>query len=124
VLTRADGRLTGHIAPPILALGYCAALTWLVEFSPARPLLAAFAPLGRMAFTNYIAESLIFSVLFFGFGLGLYGRIGAAVTLLLGTTVYALQMALSAWWLRHYRFGPLEWSWRSLMYGRRQPMAR
>lgn len=122
VLTRADGRVTGQAAAAILALGYCATLVWLVEFSPARSLLRLFAPLGRMAFTNYIAESLIFTVLFYGFGLGLYGRIGPAATLFLGTIVYVAQMAASAWWLRHCRFGPLEWLWRSLMYGRRQPM--
>ncbi|HEV2702147.1 MAG TPA: DUF418 domain-containing protein [Steroidobacteraceae bacterium] len=124
VLTHADGPMTGRIAPALLALGYCATLVWLVEFTSLRGLLSAFAPLGRMAFSNYIAESLIFSVVFFGFGLGLYGRIGPASTLLLGSSVYAVQMAVSAWWLRRYRFGPLEWLWRSLMYGRRQPFRR
>jgi uncharacterized protein len=124
VLTHADGRMTGRIAAPILALGYCTTLVWLVEFTPLRSLLTAFAPLGRMAFSNYVAESLIFSVLFFGYGLGLYGRMGSTTTLLLGATVYAVQMAVSAWWLRHFRFGPLEWLWRSLMYGRRQPFSR
>lgn len=122
VLTHADGRITGRIAPPILALGYGATLVWLVEFTPLRRLLRAFAPLGRMAFTNYIAQSVIFSLLFYACGLGLYGRLGSTATLLLGTGVYAAQMAVSAWWLRHFRFGPLEWLWRSLMYGRRQPM--
>jgi uncharacterized protein len=124
VLTHADGRLTGRIGAPILALGYCATLVWLVEFTPLRSFLTAFAPLGRMAFSNYIAESLIFGVVFFGYGLGLYGRTGSTMTLLLGTTVYAMQMLVSAWWLRRYRFGPLEWLWRSLMYGRRQPFSR
>lgn len=124
VLTHADGRVTGRIAAPILAPGYCATLVWLVEFTPLRSLLTAFAPLGRMAFSNYIAESLIFGVLFFGYGLGLYGRVGSTITLLLGTTVYVTQMVVSAWWLRRYRFGPLEWLWRSLMYGRRQPFSR
>ena len=124
VLTHADGRMTGRIGAPILALGYCATVVWLVEFTPLRSLLTAFAPLGRMAFSNYITESLIFGVLFFGYGLGLYGRVGSTITLLLGTTVYVVQMLASAWWLRRYRFGPLEWLWRSLMYGRRQPFSR
>lgn len=112
-----------HAAPAILALGYCGIIVWLVEFTPLRGVLRAFAPLGRMAFTNYIAESLIFGMLFFGYGVGLYGRIGPAATLAIGTGTYALQMAASTWWLRHYRFGPLEWLWRTLMYGKRQPMA-
>jgi len=138
LLTYADGtnlamhvftmRVLGHIvertAPATLALGYCATIVWLVEFTPARVALRAFAPLGRMAFSNYIAQSLIFSVLFYGFGLGLYGRIGPAASLVVGTSVYVAQMVVSTWWLRHYRFGPLEWLWRTLMYGRRQPMAQ
>jgi uncharacterized protein len=53
---------------------------------------------------------------------GLAGRTGPAFALLVGTTVYVLQMLLSAWWLRRFRFGPLEWLWRTLMYGKAQPM--
>jgi uncharacterized protein len=118
------GRIIERAAPATLALGYCATLVCLVEFTPMRVALGAFAPLGRMAFSNYIAQSLIFSVLFYGFGLGLYGRIGPAASLAVGTSVYVAQMLFSAWWLRRYRFGPLEWLWRTLMYGRRQPMAQ
>jgi uncharacterized protein len=119
---RALGRIVERTAPATLALGYCAAIVCLVEFTPARAALRAFAPLGRMAFSNYIAQSLIFSVLFYGFGLGLYGRIGPAASLAVGTSVYVAQMLFSVWWLRRYRFGPLEWLWRTLMYGSRQPM--
>ena len=73
---------------------------------------------GRMAFTNYILQSVIFSLIFFGYGLGLFGKLGAFVTLLLGIGVFAAQCAFSALWLRRYRYGPLEWLWRALMYGR------
>jgi uncharacterized protein len=121
---RALGRIVERMAPATLALGYCATIVCLVEFTPARKMLRAFAPLGRMAFSNYIAQSLIFGVLFYGFGLGLYGRIGPAASLAVGTGVYVVQMVFSAWWLRRYRFGPLEWLWRTLMYGERQPMAQ
>ena len=118
------GTSIDHAASAVLALGYCGVIVWLMEFTPAPIILRVFAPLGRMAFSNYIAESLLFGALFYGFGFGLYGRIGPAATLAIGTAIYALQMAASAWWLRHYRFGPLEWLWRTLMYGKRQPMAR
>jgi uncharacterized protein len=83
--------------------------------------LAWAAPVGRMAFTNYLAQSVIFAFVFFGYGLGLFGRIGAAVTLLFGVVVYVLQAIASAYWLRRHRFGPMEWLWRTVMYGTRQP---
>jgi uncharacterized protein len=82
-----------------------------------------------MALTNYLAQSVLFSLVFYrygyrygGLGLGLFGRLGSAETALLGVGVYIAQVAWSAWWLGRYRFGPLEWAWRSLTYGARQPM--
>ena len=110
------------VAPIILALGYGAAVICLVEFTAARKVLSAVAPLGRTAFSNYLLQSVVFGWTFFGYGLGVFGHLGAAAALLLGVAIYGLQVGLSAWWLRHYRFGPLEWLWRTLMYGARQPM--
>ena len=110
------------LAPVVLALGYASVVLLLVAFTNARRALNVFAPLGRMAFTNYILQSLIFGWIFYGYGLGYFGRLGAAETLILGTAVYAAQMAVSAWWLGRYRFGPIEWLWRTMMYGVRQPM--
>ena len=75
-----------------------------------------------MAFTNYLLQSVIFSWVFFGYGLGYFGQLGAAETLFFGIVVYGSQIALSSMWLRRYRFGPIEWVWRTLMYGVRQPM--
>jgi uncharacterized protein len=110
------------LAPIILALGYGAAVICLVEFTAARRVLTAVAPLGRTAFSNYLLQSVVFGWIFFGYGLGLFGRLGASAALLLGIGIYALQIRLSACWLHHFRFGPLEWLWRTLMYGATQPM--
>jgi uncharacterized protein len=77
-----------------------------------------------MAFTNYIAQSLVFGWLFFGYGLGQFGLLRPAPVLALGVAVYVVQMRVSVLWLRRYRFGPIEWLWRTLMYGARQPMKR
>jgi uncharacterized protein len=77
-----------------------------------------------MAFTNYLLQSLIFCWIFFGYGLGQFGRMSATMAFALGVAVYAAQMALSRRWLAHYRFGPVEWLWRTLMYGQAQPMRR
>lgn len=105
-----------------LALGYGAAILGIASFERGKQLLGWAAPLGRMAFTNYVAQSIIFGWIFYGYGLGLFARLGITEALALGIAVYVGQVLFSAWWLRHYRYGPLEWLWRSLMYGVRQPM--
>lgn len=118
----AMGPCLENAAGIFMGLGYGASVIALVEFTRARSVLQVFAPLGRMAFTNYLMQSLFFSWVFYGYGLGYFGRLGAAETLLFGIIFYTCQIALSAWWLRRYRFGPIEWLWRTLMYGVRQPM--
>jgi uncharacterized protein len=123
VLTAGVG-VVARLATVVLALGYGAAVLLLVLRPLAGRVLGAFAPLGRMAFTNYLLQSLIFCFIFFGYGLGQFGRMGAAQALALGTVVYVAQMLLSVWWLGRFRYGPVEWLWRTLMYGRAQPMRR
>ncbi|HUP29446.1 MAG TPA: DUF418 domain-containing protein, partial [Usitatibacter sp.] len=112
------------LAPIAMALGYGAALLLAMRGPRMPPLLRLFAPAGRMAFTNYIAQSLLFGWVFFGYGLGLMGRVSAATALAWGIVACAAQLALSAWWLAHFRFGPLEWLWRCLTYARSQPFRR
>jgi uncharacterized protein len=112
------------LSPVILAMGYMSAVICLVSFTRARYVLSVFGPLGQMAFTNYLMESLIFCVIFYGYGLGYFGKLDAATALVIGILVYAAQIVGSMWWLRRYRFGPMEWLWRTLMYGVFQPMKR
>jgi uncharacterized protein len=108
----------------LLALGFAGAVIVVLEQQGVRRALRAFAAIGRMAFSNYIMQSLICGWIFYGYGLGQFGRMDAAQALALASGIYAFQLALSHWWLRHYRFGPLEWLWRTLTYGRTQPMKR
>ncbi|HKQ73693.1 MAG TPA: DUF418 domain-containing protein, partial [Blastocatellia bacterium] len=111
----------------LLAFAYGAGL-FLYFNSPedghARRLTRLFAGVGRMTLSNYLAQSIIFSAFFYGLGLGLFGKLGSAVAALLGLAVYAAQLITSDWWLARYRYGPAEWLWRSLTYGRWQPMTR
>lgn len=116
--------LSGMVAPIVLALGYGALFYTLAKTHPFDRLMHPIAALGRMAFTNYILQSVILGFVFFGFGLGLFGKMGAAEGLGLACVLYAAQAALSLVWLRRFRFGPLEWVWRVLMYGRRFPIGR
>ena len=83
--------------------------------------LALFAPLGRMALTNYLAQSLILTTLFYGYGFGLFGRISSGAGVMISLSIYAAQLLFSHAWLRRFQFGPTEWLWRSLTYGCRQP---
>jgi uncharacterized protein len=112
----------GSLGTVCLALGYAGALLGLSTLSIGKALLGWAAPLGRMAFTNYLAQSIIFGWIFYGYGLGLFGRLGVATTLSIGAVVYLCQVLFSAWWLRRYRYGPVEWLWRTLMYRASQPM--
>jgi uncharacterized protein len=108
----------------LLACGYGAAIVWATNRPGTRQWLAWAAPIGRMAFTNYLMQSLIFGGLFYGYGLGLFNKLGVAAALSIGTAVFVLQIAFSRYWLRHYFYGPVEWLWRTGMYGERQPLRR
>jgi uncharacterized protein len=104
-----------------LALGYSAIVVVIATGPRGQKWLGWAAPVGRMAFTNYLAQSVIFAFIFFGYGLGMFNRLDIATTLAIGIAVFMFQVVFSAWWLRRHRFGPMEWLWRSLMYGTRQP---
>jgi uncharacterized protein len=121
----ASGRIRALAEPLgtiLLALGYGAGIIGIANLASGKRLLGWVAPLGRMAFTNYLAQSLIFGWIFYGYGLGLFGRLGVTSALTIGLAVYIGQVFFSAWWLRRYRYGPVEWLWRTLMYGVAQPM--
>lgn len=111
-------------AGPVLALGYAGAFLLLTRRPGWDRRLAPLAAVGRMALTNYLAQSLICSVLFvrWGFNLGTVvpplGQLGVAVV------IFAVQVLVSLCWLRAFRFGPMEWLWRSITYWRWQPLRR
>ena len=79
---------------------------------------------GRMACTNYLGQSVIGIFLFYGIGLGLGNRVGLLGTELIALGVYAFQILLSSLWMRAFAFGPVEWMWRMLTYGKRLPLRR
>jgi uncharacterized protein len=84
--------------------------------------LTPLAAVGRMALSNYLFQSLVFTTFFYGYGLGLNGKLGPALLSVLSVFIFALQILLSMWWLKRFRFGPAEWLWRTLTYGKLQPM--
>jgi uncharacterized protein len=107
---------------PIGAIGY-AALVMLL-FRPSSAIAEPVAAVGRAAFTNYLGATIIGTLLFFGFGLGLYGEVSRGEAWLFVPPVWALMLLWSKWWLDRYRYGPLEWAWRCLSRWRLEPMRR
>ena len=107
------------LGTPFLACGYLCAIVLGLHSKRARRWLLAFAPVGRMALTNYLAQSLVYAFVLFGVGpgLGLAGRIGTLPLTVITILGFAAQAAFSQWWLARFRFGPVEWFWRALTYG-------
>lgn len=109
------------LSTPTLAIGYVAGFTLLWRRGPSA-MLAWAAPAGRMALTNYLMQTVLQSAIFYGWGLGLIGKLGLVFVFPLSLAIFAAQVAFSRWWLARFRFGPVEWLWRSLTYGQAQPM--
>ncbi len=87
-------------------------------------LFALLRPVGQMAFTNYLMQSLLCGLFFYGVGLGKYGQLQRHEIYYVVAAVWALQIIYSHIWLHYFRFGPLEWAWRSLTYWKRQPFKK
>jgi uncharacterized protein len=82
------------------------------------------AAVGRMALTSYVSQSIICAFVFYGFGLGLYGELERYQLYYVVAAIWLFQLIVSPIWLKHYRFGPIEWLWRTLTYLERQPLRR
>jgi len=106
---------------PVAAIGYAAAIILLVRTGALADRLAA---TGRAAFSNYLGATLVGALLFNGYGLGLYGTLSRAEAWLFVPAVWALMLVWSPWWLARFRYGPLEWVWRSLARWRWEPLRR
>ena len=101
-----------------MALGYLGLVMLAVRRGFLPGLQARLAAVGRMAFTNYLLQTVICTTIFYGHGLGLFASVERYQQLLIVFAVWAFQLWLSPIWLRRYSYGPLEWLWRTLTYGR------
>src|SRR5436305_11228988 len=111
------GRLT-------VALGHLGLIMLIVKAGVLRLLTRSLAAVGQMAFSNYILQSVAAVVIFTGTGFALYGRFQRYQLYYVVLAIWIFELIVSPIWLRHFRFGPLEWCWRSLTYWRKQPMRR
>ncbi|HKE19465.1 MAG TPA: DUF418 domain-containing protein [Kofleriaceae bacterium] len=105
-----------------LTLAYVGVVVLLMQRAPWRRVLGVLAPAGRMPLTTYFSQSLICTFIFYGWGLGWAGSVGIAGCLRLAVAIFIAQVALCHVWLRFFRFGPLEWVWRTAVYLKPQPM--
>jgi len=106
------------ILRPFLALAYASILILMARAGLARKFTSRLAAAGRMAFSNYLGTSLIMTTIFYGYGLGLFGHFHRAQLYILVLGQWLLILGWSEPWLRHFRYGPFEWLWRSLARGR------
>jgi uncharacterized protein len=109
---------------PLLTAGYVSGLILLAQLPRMRRWLRPLMDAGRMALTNYLMQSLVCTFLFYSYGFALYGSVGAAAGLALSVAIWLLQLPLSSWWFSRFQFGPMEWLWRKLTYGRTPAMKR
>lgn len=131
----------GLVGNGLLIVGFVANAPWLVSFgvyvgAPALSFVYAaavllnvdrlrgLAPVGQMALTNYLTQSLLATTLFYGYGFGLYDQLSPTLSAALVFIIFGAQIILSRVWLRTFRFGLVEWLWRSLTYGEKQPLKR
>lgn len=106
------------LTAPALSAAYACALLLVLRGGWGRYVAAALAPAGRLALTNYLGQSAILALVFTGYGLALYGRLGGAQVFAVSVAVFAFQVALSVVWMRYLRYGPAEWVLRAVTYAR------
>jgi uncharacterized protein len=87
-----------------------------------RWLTARLAAVGRMALSNYLMQSILCTTIFEGWGFGLFGQLDRIQMFGVVAAIWLVQLTVSSLWLRYFRFGPMEWLWRSLTYWKRYPM--
>jgi uncharacterized protein len=110
------------LANLLMCLGYVAWVMRALASAPWQRPLAWLAPAGRMALTNYLMQSLVCTWIFYGYGLGYFEQLPRAWQPVFALVLFGLQVALSRLWLSRFRFGPVEWLWRSLTYAKLQPL--
>lgn len=108
----------------LVAMGHIALVMLVCRLGLLGGVRRSLSAVGRMALSNYLAQSVLCALLFYGYGFGLWGRLGRFELLGVVAMIWIAQLVWSPLWLSRYRFGPVEWLWRSLTYWKRQPMSR
>lgn len=110
-----------YTASLFLFPAYVALVVLALQADFFKKLLYPVAAAGRMALTNYLAQTAICILVFYGFGLGLFAQVSVTEGILIALLIYFIQIAWSNLWLKKFRYGPMEWFWRLLTYKKKQP---
>ena len=116
------GIVVRHVGTVFFTLFLMTAIVLLTRKEKWKRILMPVAAVGRMAFSNYVFQTLLCTIFFYSYGFGMFGKTGPVANLFIVFVVWGIQIPLSVWWSKRFRFGPVEWLWRSLTYGKRQPM--
>jgi len=109
------------IGGPAICFFYMTSIVLLTRFESWQKIFHPLRAVGRMALSNYLLQSVVSTLIFYNYGVGLFGQIGPLIWLALAALLFTGQILLSNYWLKKYRFGPMEWLWKSLTYSKRQP---
>ena len=113
-----------QVTRPLIALAHASVILLIVRSGAAAAVVSRLAAAGRMAFSNYLMTSIITTLVFCGFGLGLYARLSRFQELAVVAGVWVFILAWSKPWLARFHYGPFEWAWRSLVRWAPQPFVR
>lgn len=116
-----SANLLGDLGTKALSFSYAAGLVILAQQATWRSRLAPLAAVGHMSLSNYVLQSAIAGLIVYPYGLG-HGPFGPVTGVVLTLLIFPLQVMLSVWWMTRFRFGPVEWLWRTLAEGTLQPM--
>ncbi len=119
-----QGSLYNLLGSLPMAIGYIGTLMLIIKGRFFHVLQKWIAPVGQMALTNYLLQSMLAAMLFYGYGFGLFGKVGRAELWIIVLVIWDIQILYSKWWLSKYRYGPFEWLWRSLTYWEIQPLKK
>ena len=114
----------GAVAAAMMCLGYLAWVMRGLEVPEAARWLDLLAPAGRMALSNYLVQSIVCTLVFYGYGLGFFEHLPRFWQVPFALGLFAIQVMYSQWWMQRFHFGPAEWLWRSVTYWKLQPMRR
>ena len=108
----------------LIMMGHMAVIILLYKKGYFTKLMKGLRAVGQLAFTNYVMQTVICTLIFFGYGLNQYNEWEYYQLFYLVIAVWIFQVMMSSIWQRYFLFGPLEWLWRSLTYGKKQPFKR
>lgn len=118
------GSQFNYWASMLVSLGWVGATMLVFQSATLRRFTRPVAAVGRMAFSNYIFDTVVCTTIFYGFGFGMFGKVSRVTQIEIVLAIWTAQLILSSIWMRYFQFGPLEWLWRSLTYWKRQPFRK